>query len=465
MRQPVRKKRAAGPARAAIYARISDARDDDTAGVERQIEDCRKLVADRGMEVVGLYVDNNRSAYSGRTRPEYERLLADVDAGRVDVIVVWATDRLYRRLADLEELVERLHGVDVATLHSGEVSLDSADGRLHARMLGTVALHSSEKASERVARAAEQRARRGGFNGGKRRFGYSPDGRSLVPEEAEALRWGYAAVLDGSSVAAVAREWTGRGLTGPSGSPFTDRTVRDYLLRPMNAGLAVYRGTEVGRTDLPTIVDETTWRTVRAILTDPARRTAVGRPPRTLLTPFLRCAVCEGPMSGGTRSEAAGKPRRAVYLCRDGHVQRSRRRLDDAVGAMVVAYLEREGLRLDAAPADDPSLAREAEALRQERQALEDAFTRGDLDVAAYALGIRANNARRTALDARTVDPATPSAARELVAADDVAGAWASADVDTRREVLRVLVDRIEVGPSPTPGRFDLSAVAVRWAS
>lgn len=464
--KPTRRRRVTeGPKRAAIYARISDARDDDTAGVERQVEDCRRLAADRGLEVVGEYVDNNRSAFSGRVRPEYERMLDDVAAGRVDVIVVWATDRLYRRLADLEQLVEELHGVDVATCHSGEVELDTADGRLKARLLGSVAQHSSEKSGERVARAAEQRARRGGFNGGKRRFGYTADGAALVDAEVEALRWAYRHILDGGSVASVTREWTARGLTGPSGARLADPSVRDYLLRPMNAGIATYRGAEVGRTGMPVVVDEATWRAVSAILRDPSRRTTVGRPAKTLLTPFLRCAECKGPMSGGTRSEAAGKPRRAVYLCRKGCTQRSRPMLDEAVGTLVVAYLEREGLQLDAATGDDGSrLAREAEALRLERAELEAAFTRGDLDVAAYALGIRANNARREAMEARSVATSSaPAEVRQVAAADDVGAAWKAAPVDVRREVIRIVIERIEVGRNPAPGTFDFSAVSIVW--
>lgn len=463
MNKSPRRIRRTGPQRAAIYARISDARDDDTAGVERQLEDCRALSEARGLDVVGEYVDNNRSAYSGRVRPEYERLLEDVRAGRIDAVVVWATDRLYRRLSDLEDLVDALHGIEVATCHSGEVELDSADGRLKARLLGSVAQHSSEKAGERVARAAEQRARRGGFNGGKRRFGYTADGSALVEPEAEALRWAYGHVLAGGSVASVTREWRRRGLTGPSGGKLVDPAVRDYMLRPMNAGIAVYQGAEVGRTDMPTVVDEATWRAVRAVLSDPARRTTVGRPPKTLLTPFLRCAECKGPMSGGTRSEAGGKPRRPVYLCRNGCTQRSRPLLDEAIGSMVVAYLEREHLRLDSTPGDGTQLARESEALRQERQALEEAFTRGDLDVAAFSLGIRANNARREALDARAVPATAGRDVAAIASAVDVAAAWDAASVDTRREVVRVVVDRIEIGRNPSPGTFDLSAVTVRW--
>jgi DNA invertase Pin-like site-specific DNA recombinase len=463
-----RKTTRTGTQRAAVYARISDARGDDTAGVERQVEDCLALAESRGFEVVDRYIDNNRSAYSGARRPEYERLLADVEAGRVDVIVVWASDRLYRRLADLEQLVEELQGVEVATCHSGEVNLDSADGRLHARMLGTVAQHSSEKSAERVARAAEQRARAGKFSGGKRRFGYSADGSELVEDEAEALRWAYSYVIDGGTMGGVVREFEARGLRGPLGARLTHPAVRDYLLRPMNAGVAVYQGVEVGTTDLPRIVDEDTWRTARAILTDPARRSTRGRPPKTLLGGLLVCTVCEGKLYGGTRTRTADD-RDPAYLCRAGHVSRLRSLVDGFVSTAVLHYLDNNRDALGASIADyrsgtDGGAARTAEALRAERQALEDAFARGDLDVAAYAHGIKANNARREALDAAAVEEApTGRTVGRLVSAPDVRAAWDAADMDTRRAIVREVVAEVRIGPNGTPGAFDPDSIAVVW--
>jgi DNA invertase Pin-like site-specific DNA recombinase len=457
--------------RAAVYCRISDARDGDTAGVDRQREDCLRLVEDRGFNLVGTYIDNNRSAFSGRSRPEYERLLADVDAGLVDVIVVWATDRLYRRLSDLETLVERLNGVDVLTCRSGDVQLDSADGKLHARLLGSVAQHSSEKAGERVARAAEARARSGGFNGGKRRFGYTADGSALVEDEAEALRWAYAYLLDGGTMRGVVTEWQARGLTGPSGGAITHPSARDYLLRPMNAGIAVYQGVEIGETGLPRIVDEDTWRAVRAILTDPSRRTSVGRPPRTLLGSLARCAVCGERATGGSRASRVGPPREPIYKCRTGCVSRSRVRLDEVVAEVALAYLERHRDELSKEAADVAAggagdLARRAEALRRERLELEAAFERGDLDVAAYAHGMKANTARRAELDASASSGVIAApAVRQVVEQLDVRAAWDAADMDTRREILREIIAEVRIGPNATPGKFDPSTVEIQWRS
>src|SRR5205807_989252 len=94
------------PRAAGIYCRISDDREGSAAGVRRQEADCRGLAARRGWEVAEVYVDNDVSAYSGRMRPAYRRLLEDVKAGHVDAVVVWHLDRLHRRPAELEEFFE-----------------------------------------------------------------------------------------------------------------------------------------------------------------------------------------------------------------------------------------------------------------------------------------------------------------------------------------------------------------------
>src|SRR3981081_2022466 len=67
----------AAPAAVAIYARISDDRQDG-AGVERQLQDCRTLVKRRGWGSALEFVDNSKSAYSGKIRPRYTELLAAV---------------------------------------------------------------------------------------------------------------------------------------------------------------------------------------------------------------------------------------------------------------------------------------------------------------------------------------------------------------------------------------------------
>src|SRR5487761_453201 len=82
--------------RAAIYVRISQDREGAGLGVSRQEEDCRALCARKGWQVAGVYADNDVSAYARKPRPEWGRLLADIEAGQVEAICCWHVDRLTR---------------------------------------------------------------------------------------------------------------------------------------------------------------------------------------------------------------------------------------------------------------------------------------------------------------------------------------------------------------------------------
>ncbi len=68
--------------RAGIYARISSDREGDGLGVARQLEDCERLAERKGWRVAERYVDDDVSAWSGKRRPEYERMLDDLRGGR-----------------------------------------------------------------------------------------------------------------------------------------------------------------------------------------------------------------------------------------------------------------------------------------------------------------------------------------------------------------------------------------------
>lgn len=93
---------------AAIYCRISKARDEDQTGVDRQERLCREVAARLGLVIApgGVLVDNNRSAWQrNRTRPGWTALLEAIRAGRVRHVIVYHPDRLMRQPRDLEELL------------------------------------------------------------------------------------------------------------------------------------------------------------------------------------------------------------------------------------------------------------------------------------------------------------------------------------------------------------------------
>src|SRR5687768_4244349 len=121
---------------AAIYARISSDQDGRGLGVARQVEDCRKLARDRGWTAAEEYVDNDASAFSGKARPAYQRMLTDLADGTRDAVIVYNLDRLHRRPSELEEFVvlcEKAGVTNVATV-TADIDLGNDDGLFMARM-------------------------------------------------------------------------------------------------------------------------------------------------------------------------------------------------------------------------------------------------------------------------------------------------------------------------------------------
>src|SRR5450631_1042780 len=93
--------------RAVIYTRISQDREGAGLGVQRQLEDCRALCERQGWHIVDPpLADNDISAYSGKARPGYQELLRLIEAGAVDVVVSWHTDRLHRSPRELEQYID-----------------------------------------------------------------------------------------------------------------------------------------------------------------------------------------------------------------------------------------------------------------------------------------------------------------------------------------------------------------------
>ena len=94
-----------GVTAAAIYCRISKDDAGTALGVARQERLCRELAEARELDVVDVFVDNDISAYNGKKRPGLEALLGAVESGRVQAVLCYHVDRLYRRAIELEALV------------------------------------------------------------------------------------------------------------------------------------------------------------------------------------------------------------------------------------------------------------------------------------------------------------------------------------------------------------------------
>ncbi|MBA3290875.1 MAG: recombinase family protein, partial [Actinobacteria bacterium] len=348
--------------RAGIYLRISSDPDGKRLGVTRQLEDCEKKAAVMGWEIAGVYEDNDRSASNGKRRPEYERLLADLEAKRVDAVVVWDLDRLTRRPIELEHFMDLADRRKVALASvGGDVDLATDNGRMFARIKGAVSRAEIERKSARQTRANLQRAESGAPPaGGRRCFGYSPNGSEVIDAEAAEIRKAVDALLAGASIHGIARDLNERAVRTSTGATWRNTEVRAMLRNPRYAALRVYQGEIIGKGSWPPIIDEDTHYAVVAVLSQPERHKA-GPPRRYLLSGLALCGVCEARIYGVTE-----KHKGPLYRCESRkHVNRRAEDVEHFVERIIIARLSRpDAAELFALPdkSDQVAALREDEA-------------------------------------------------------------------------------------------------------
>ena len=236
-------------------------------------------------------------------RPGLQRLLADIDAGLVDQIVVYKVDRLTRSLSDFAKLVERLEAAG-AVFVSVTQSFNTATsmGRLTLHMLLSFAQFEREVTAERIRDKVAASKRKGLWMGGRVPLGYEKDERTLRINEAEAetVRTLYALYRKHETLRQVKAEADRLRLrtkqrfaadgTRTGGLPFRRGHLHCLLTNPLYAGRIrhqrrVYEGQH------PSIIAPELWDAVQTQLqagaAKPRRRTTKGRAVRSPLASKL----------------------------------------------------------------------------------------------------------------------------------------------------------------------------------
>lgn len=450
--------------RTALYARISQDPTGEALGVERQLKDCRALAQQLGWTVVGEYTDNDRSAYSGKPRPAYERLLTDIQAGKVDAVVVWHPDRLYRRMVDLGRLVdvvEKNHCA-IRTVKAGELDLTTPTGRMTAKILANVAEHEVELKAARQAAGNLQAAGAGKWRTKRRVFGYRQDGQELEPAEAEAIRQAAADIIAGASAGDIARRWNAQGLesTG-SATQWRSSSVVETLRKPLYARRVVYRGKLLDdvRGEWPGILTDDVHLALCAIFD--ARRQGP-RPRRWQGTGIYRCGRCD---DGQTMNSAKGVSGYHIYRCPRLHLSRQARALDDYVSDVVATRLAQPDAHLVLDNSIDVSeLRTQRDALQSRLDSLARMFAEGHIDHSQLQSGSEALHARQAELDAQIAAQAQHDPVADLIlGGKDIRARWDTLTPDRRGKIIDLLMT-VTVLPVPL-GRlpFDPKYVDIQW--
>jgi len=284
------------------------------------------MATDKGWEIIEEYVDNDvRGTIPLKDRKHGGQMLRDIEAGRVQAVIVWDLDRLTRDPFDLEgfvKLCERA-GMNDLVWVGGSLDAGSGDGLLTARIKGAMAAEELKKIKQRIARKHLELAQAGRWHGGRRPFGYNVNGGELVINEAEAdlIREAAQHIRGGGSLASIAKRWNMAGVSPVMGGTWQGSTVRRMLQGSVIAGIRVHHTTVNGvkRVDeypgqWDAILDMATWKGVCGRFD--SRRPNVPREMKResayVLRGILRCenhgSKLEGQRRNGARYYQSRKP-------------------------------------------------------------------------------------------------------------------------------------------------------------
>ena len=162
-----------------------------------------------------------------------QKLLAAIDAGEVDAVVIYKLDRLSRKQRDTMTIIEDIFLAHDITLLSLNETLDTSTpwGRAMIGILSSFNQMESENIQVRTAMGREAKAEQGGYAGGKPPIGYRAENGKLVvvPEEAEIVREVFAMRKEGYTLMAIADELNAMGYRTKRGLPFRHSAVQTIL--------------------------------------------------------------------------------------------------------------------------------------------------------------------------------------------------------------------------------------------
>ncbi len=472
--------------RAVIYTRLS-VTNEESVSIARQLESCRRYAESQGWIVVAEKVDDGVSAT--HNKPEQRKGWQEVLKLEqpFDVVIVWKTDRLARRVIDFLRADEALQARHAGVVSVTEpVNMSDANGRAFATMLAVFAELEAQSISARVKGARNYLIRNGRLVGGTVPYGYrkiaNPDGPGYVlAQDPDTIDWlqGMAdRALAGETLYSVQQWLNSEGAPLPTTSQKQRKstswgysTVERLLRNPTLAGLTAFnpgnsdktRGDEVLRDEngMP-IVDESlqviTTEQRRQLLALLDNRDSPQAQPRAskgttpaLLSGLVECGHCQRRMYRGT---SAGRP---VLGCPQCYQQVGMTQLTDLIGSRLVDergkhfhYIETEETIGDA-PNDLPDI--EA-AIRDITDKMQD----DDADIKTLTETLAGLKAMRA--EARQTEPTT----RVRATGNTVQQEWKfAADDLERRSILISQIEDISVTRGRVGRYLDPARIAITW--
>ncbi|QQM44968.1 recombinase family protein [Streptomyces liliifuscus] len=472
------------------YARVSEDDGGAAQGVDSQRGENRDFGEEIGRPISESYIDNSISAFSGRERPEYQRLRRDIARGKIEAVIVWHADRLTRDVREALDLIDLCLKHDVrlfSVQKGGEYLLKRAIGR--AEFIADI--NSAQKESghkgERIALARKRQARTGTFGGGIRPYGWgAPTGRVRSkcinpkaplaereyrdvpvldvskhrPEEAaEIRRWATELLATKGRVNQIIKDLNQRGVPTVSQTDgrqlryrgkavqhhgWEGATVVNIVTGPRVSGHQTYRGEIMTWGAYEPIIPEETRQALITLLLDPARTTTPGPAPKWLVSMTARCGYCE---TGKARVNYRAKgPVYRCTVCQKGN--QIAPLVDEHIADVAIERLSRADL-VDLITPGRPDIdltALRAEMATLEKRKIEAAksFATGKIDMAMLETAKATVDQRIDEIRGEMRAGAAVSPLADFLEADTPGAArkvWNALTIGRRREIVRLLMD------------------------
>jgi site-specific DNA recombinase len=479
--------------RCAVYTRKSteEGLQQEFNSLDAQRESAEAFIASQqheGRRCLPERYDDGGFSGGSMERPALKRLMADIEAGRVDCVVVYKVDRLSRSLLDFASMMRSFddRGISFVSV-TQQFNTGSSMGRLVLNVLLSFAQFEREIISERTRDKIAATRRKGKWAGGRPVLGYDLDrerSRLVVnEEEATLVRGIFDLYLQRETLLPVVQELERRGWKNKAhrtkagkvsgGEAFVKTSLHRLLTNPLYVGLVKYKG-ETHQGEHPALIDGDTWSRTQALL----RRNSVGGGEvrnrfGALLKGLLFCEACSCAMTP-SHTKAKGGKRYRFYTCTNAQ---QRGWAVCPAKSVPAGEIERVVVEQVEAAGKDPTLAGQAlaEARRQddrrlaeleaERKAAERDVARDNRDADDLTARLRAGgdakslaprlaalhdriaqNERRADRARREVKAAAAAviderAAREAL--EGFAGVWGALSPQEQTQLVGLLVQRV----------------------
>jgi DNA invertase Pin-like site-specific DNA recombinase len=297
--------------RCAIYTRKSndDGLEQDFNSLDAQRLSAENYIASQTHEnwrLISKHYDDGGFSGGNMNRPALQELFEDIEAGLIDMVVVYKIDRLSRSLFDFSKIIELFEKHNVSFVSVTQAfNTSTSSGKLMLNMLLSFAQYERELTGERIRDKVASSLKKGMWMGGCLPLGYECKDRKLIInlEEAEIIRFIYSKFIEIESYCLVCKMLNNAGYrtkikklkTGETvgGQLFEPKAVQRILQNPYYKGCVTHKGA-VYQGEHEAIIDEDTWNRVQEIFASHSSNEKVkyASPNPALLSGLTRCAAC-----------------------------------------------------------------------------------------------------------------------------------------------------------------------------